>query len=666
VVNDRGRWSRFDKTHGFHDPAMPYVAVRRDGRACVAYGEALGVTCFRYRDGSVSDLQHLGVADGLTSGRVYFLGEDDRERLWVGTGDGVDVVAADGIEHFAETDGLAGNDSAATAFFRDRDGSLWLGSTSGLTHIDAAHYAGLPAPPTTTILGGTLGDRPLTGAVLTAPHDRSSLSVEYAAASFVDTARVEYQVRLSPLEESWASTRSRFARYAALPPGSYRLEVRARAGNGPWGSPASIELAVAEAWWQAGWFLALLVAAGVAAIAGGFALRQRVVLGRRTRQIQAESNASFQALVELLPDLVAAHRDGKVVYLNQAAREILGFPAGDDSFLGRDIQEWVHPDDRPQTEGRATRVASRPMGAVSEALEFRVRAPDGTWRICETTHQVMDFGGAQAVVVTGRDVTEERRMREKVLMSDRMASLGTLAAGIAHEINNPLSYVTGNLEVVADAIDRGDAAAAGPALDELRQALEEAREGAERVRKIVHGLRAFSRPDRPEREALPVDAVLETAIRLTANEIRHRAELVRELGPVPLVAADDGQLAQVFINLLVNAAHAIPEGAADQHRITVRTRTDELGRALIEIEDTGRGMPPEVQARAFDPFFTTRAVGAGAGLGLSICHGIVSGLGGHIGIESAPGRGTLLRVVLPAAPTGADGAGAPDSTSAAP
>jgi CheY-like chemotaxis protein len=116
---------------------------------------------------------------------------------------------------------------------------------------------------------------------------------------------------------------------------------------------------------------------------------------------------------------------------------------------------------------------------------------------------------------------------------------------------------------------------------------------------------------------------------------------------VPLVVADDGRLTQVFINLLVNAAHAIPEGRSDGNRITVRTRTDEHGRAVVEIEDTGKGMAPEVQARVFDPFFTTKEVGEGTGLGLSICHGIISGLGGQISIDSAPARGTIVRVVLP-------------------
>jgi CheY-like chemotaxis protein/two-component sensor histidine kinase len=248
-----------------------------------------------------------------------------------------------------------------------------------------------------------------------------------------------------------------------------------------------------------------------------------------------------------------------------------------------------------------------------------------------------------------------------------MASLGTLAAGIAHEINNPLAYVTGNLEAMAEAL-HGAQQLSGPDCEELAAVVGDARDGAERVRKIVHGLRSFSRSkEQDPRTPLVVADVLDAALRLTGNEVRHRAQLVRELGPAPRVIADDGQLTQVFINLLVNASHAIPEGHSDENRITVRTRTDDQGRAVVEVADTGQGMPPEVQARVFDPFFTTKNVGEGTGLGLSICHGIITGLGGQISVESAPGRGTVVRVVLPAHAGDAarDAAPAPASEAAA-
>ncbi|HEX3760294.1 MAG TPA: two-component regulator propeller domain-containing protein [Kofleriaceae bacterium] len=647
MVLEAGRWRRFDTHAGFLAADISYVVARRDGRLCAAYRDALGVTCFRYAGGAVSELEHIGVTEGLTSGRIYLLGEDRSGRLWIGSGDGVDVVTPQGMDHFDEVDGLAGNDSAAGAFLLDRDGSLWLGASGGATHVLAQYYGGPPAPPRTALLGGELGGRP----ILTADspreveHDLGTLTVAYAAADVSQAMRIAYQVRLAGLESAWNDTRQREARYPKLAPGRYRFEVRARIGAGAWGPTTSLDFLVLPAWWQTGWFAALAAAVALGAVGGGFALRQRAVLRRRMRQMAERSDASFCAVIDLMPDLISVYRDRKLIYVNQALRRFLGTDDDEQSWINLTLIDRIHPDDRDPLLALFERVRSAPSAGLEiiEVIEIRARASDGSWRTCETSGVLVEIGGHPTVVATSRDVTERGRMRAKLVLSDRMASLGTLAAGIAHEINNPLAYVTGNLEVAAEALASPGSMPPG----ELATVIGDARDGADRVRKIVHGLRAFSRAEDEKRVPLALPHVLEAAIRITANEVRHRAELVRDLQPTPHVIADDSRLTQVFINLLVNAAHAIPEGHTDRNRITVRTRRDELGRAVVEIADTGHGMPPEVQARVFDPFFTTKAVGEGTGLGLSICHGIVTGLGGQISVESATGKGTVIRVVLP-------------------
>jgi PAS domain S-box-containing protein len=685
AVLDHGVWHLFDATAGFRDSSMSYMTARRDGRLCVAYTEAIGLTCFRYSGGAVSSLQHVGTTEGLGTGKVYFLGEDREQRLWVGTGAGVDVMTPVGIDHFDASDGLAGNDSATKAFLLDRDGSLWLGATGGATHVFAQYYLGPPRAPRTAFLDGRLGDLRVVnaGAGLEVSHDRGALTLEFAASTLFDPKRVEYQVRLWPLESEWGPSHQRTARYPALLPGTYRFEVRARIDAGGWGRATALQFSVLPAWWQTRWFLALIALSVLAAIGGGFTLRQRTVLRRRTRQLHEQSDASFRAVIDLMPDLISVYRDHALIYLNLANRRFLGL----DRWDGVDPIDRVHPDDREQVTELFARVRSLPPQQASEIVEMRMRSADGSWRHCEVSGILVDIGGVLTVVASGRDVTERKRLRAKLLVSDRMASLGTLAAGIAHEINNPLSYVTGNLEAVSETLRASSVRTRATAEHvELTTAIGEARDGAERVRKIVQGLRLFSRSEEEQRVPLALSGVLEAAIRLTSNEIRHRALLVRELGPVPLVVADDSRLTQVFINLLVNAAHAIPEGRSDGNRITVRTRTDAQGRAVVEVEDTGKGIAPDLMSRVFDPFFTTKDVGGGTGLGLSICHGIISGLGGQISIESTPepaagsiatgsqrgehgGRaartvariGTVVRVVLPAAadvaapaPTGPD------------
>ncbi|MFN7131054.1 MAG: ATP-binding protein, partial [Myxococcales bacterium] len=214
------------------------------------------------------------------------------------------------------------------------------------------------------------------------------------------------------------------------------------------------------------------------------------------------------------------------------------------------------------------------------------------------------------------------------------------------EINNPLAYVLANIGFAVRELKQPPEP---DALAETVAALEEAQKGAERVRGIVRDLKTLSRVD--GESARPVDLlpVLESAINMALNEIRHRARLTRTLQPVPRVLGDEGRLAQVFLNLLVNAAQAITEGDCDRNTVHVETRLGPGGEVVVEVRDTGRGIPPEVRERIFDPFFTTKPVGEGTGLGLSICHGIVTAMGGRIDIESEVGKGTVCRVVLPPA-----------------
>jgi len=234
--------------------------------------------------------------------------------------------------------------------------------------------------------------------------------------------------------------------------------------------------------------------------------------------------------------------------------------------------------------------------------------------------------------------------------TERMASLGTLAAGVAHEINNPLSYVLGSLDLGLKELHGLRARLHGEELEHVSgavAALDSAREGAERVRNIVRDLMDFSRAGATT-GAVDVEAILDATIRISWNEIRHRARLVKRYGGVARVSGDEARLGQVFLNLIMNAAQAI-DGDPALNEIAVTTRREE-GAAVIEISDTGSGIPDQDLPRIFDPFYTTKPAGGGVGLGLAICRGIVTSFGGEISVSSLPGRGTSFRVVLPYAP----------------
>lgn len=355
--------------------------------------------------------------------------------------------------------------------------------------------------------------------------------------------------------------------------------------------------------------------------------------------------------------LVEAHTDGIVLELDVDARLIglWGAPAGyflaPDAVLqgqslveamgdaqGRAFDQWV------RSVGNASRSPTR---GYEYALEIngdrRVFAADGLWI------PKNDFE-APCIAVMIRDVTERIRMQSQLLQAERLASLGLLAAGVAHEINNPLAYTMLNLERLRSGLIEMGRASGDAAIATLLEAVQLGLEGSRRVQTIVQDLRRFSRGDETE-SRVPVDVhqVLDFAIGMVTPFTESRAALIRQFGAIPHVIASEGRLTQVFINLMVNAAQSIEEGAPDKNEIRVVTSTDEFGRVVVEIRDTGQGMPPAVMARIFEPFYTTKPAGVGTGLGLAICHGLTRSLGGEISVESHEGRGSLFRLHLPAA-----------------
>ncbi len=362
-----------------------------------------------------------------------------------------------------------------------------------------------------------------------------------------------------------------------------------------------------------------------------------------------QTNQSVRAILECLSDGMLVHTRGRVVFANSAVRTVLG---------------WEEDCELATCEMRDV-LALSPLSSASSACERHLSRKDGAEVIVEVTSLPIAFEGESASLLVVRDVSERRRIEAQLLLADRMASMGTLAAGVAHEVNNPLGYAIANvgfaleelagleMDVVPGEGEGASALAArlaraGGTIRRTAEALREARQGGDRVRHIVRDLKTFSRGDDERRGALDVRRVLESSINMAYNEIRHRGRLVKDYGTTPFVEANEARLGQVFLNLLLNAAHAIPEGDVERQSIRVVTFTDEQGRCVVEVSDTGHGIAAENLKRVFDPFFTTKQ-GTGTGLGLSICQNIVTAMGGRISVESVAGRGSTFRVTLPCA-----------------
>jgi PAS domain S-box-containing protein len=367
---------------------------------------------------------------------------------------------------------------------------------------------------------------------------------------------------------------------------------------------------------------------------------------------EGEAEVRFDHFFELSLDLMAvAGFDGYFKHVNPMWMSTLGWTL--EEFLTTPSVEFVHPEDRAVTLAARSRLTD---GVPLRGLVNRYRCKDGSYRWFEW--QSVSYCDRRLVYAVARDITqrreleqEQQRVQARLTAAERQASIGRLAAGAAHEINNPLAFIMANLRAALEEV-RAQRGGSPLATAELEEMLSDSLDGAERVRTIVRGLSSFSRMEAQRRAPIELEPVMEHSLGGVAQELRRCARLCVEYGETPRVEADAVRLGEVFTHLLVNAAQSIPEGDPEANEVRIVTSTDAAGRAVVEIHDTGSGMSPETLSRIFDPFFTTRAVGEGTGLGLSICHNSVASLGGQLTASSEEGRGSIFRLVLPAASSG--------------
>jgi PAS domain S-box-containing protein len=386
--------------------------------------------------------------------------------------------------------------------------------------------------------------------------------------------------------------------------------------------------------------------------AGALCLFSDVTFSRLEEEQRGRTEMNFRTLIERTPEGVAVYQNDALAYANPKMVALLGYDAVDE-MLGRPPADLVHPDDRAMIAREMDSTDAQP----TEPAEERLLRRDGAAVPVEVTTIPTYFNGMPATLVHARDLTERKRLETQVVMADRLASVGRLAAAVGHEINNPLAYVMANLDLALErlgepgvTLDGGPDDEAPGRLTEILEMLREAREGADRVRHIVRDLKVFSRGEAEERTRIDPRQVIDSCVNMAQGEIRQRARVVKDYGDTPRVLVNQARLGQVLLNLLINAAHAVPEGDPQANEIRVTTRTDADGRVVIEVKDSGAGIPEDVKARIFEPFFTTKASKSGTGLGLSICQNIVTALGGRITFESEAGKGTAFQVILPAAP----------------
>jgi signal transduction histidine kinase len=399
--------------------------------------------------------------------------------------------------------------------------------------------------------------------------------------------------------------------------------------------------------------------------------RQRVEQQLRSFEQERRMAADLRALIESLPIGVVVTREDRVLFLNLAAASCLRWSNAQD-YLGRELGQFV-------AEASREKLRSQPDGKpeLLHLGEMKITTGDRTTITAEVQSVGIEFDGFPARLLSIRDVTELRQMEQDLHQAQRLEAIGRLAAGIAHEINTPIQFIGDNAQFLSQGIADVLAYLAlcedslrAPALEAQRASLEEQKErmdvsfvtveapnaarniieGVSRVAKIVSAMKGFAHPGGVEKNLIDLNHALDTTIVVATNEWKNVARVVTEFGDIPPVPCRLGEINQVFLNLLVNAAHAVEPNlkrSGEKGTITVRSYV-EGAMAIVAISDDGTGIAPEIRTRVFDQFFTTKEVGRGTGQGLAIARRVVvEQHGGLVDFTSEIGKGTTFYVRLP-------------------
>lgn len=365
----------------------------------------------------------------------------------------------------------------------------------------------------------------------------------------------------------------------------------------------------------------------------------------RGRAIEAleRREEHYRSLIENSQDLISiVNIDGTIRYVSPSHERILGYRL--EELVGQNVLTFIHPDD-------AARVQAALLDPDNAApIESRYRHKDGSWRAIESfSRNLSHLAGVNGVVINSRDISERRRLEEQLHHSQRLDAVGRLAGGVAHDFNNLLMVITGHSQMLLDTLHPAD-----PARADLEQIVKT----AERATELTHQLLAFSRRQPVRPVSLNLNLLVRDMERILRRVLGEDITLVTHLVPeLRPVCVDPGQIEQVVLNLALNARDAMAGGG----RLTLETGNLQVFReshreypgvspgqyAMLAVSDTGAGISPEVQSRIFEPFFTTKE--RGTGLGLSTSYGIIKQAGGHLWVESQPGRGTTFRIFLPMA-----------------
>jgi PAS domain S-box-containing protein len=656
-----GQWRPHRRAEGLLTDAPLSMALAPDGSIWLRHRYDAGVERLDVSGDRIVRATAVVAADPKTAAITPFHGFDAFGNFWRGSTNGVAILHGNTWTTFTVEDGFVANDCDGDAFWADRDGGVWLGTSGGLAHYHPADGV----PPAPLIAFPTIPRLEINRPARLIRAEFSSLN--YKAEQLV---RFAYRLDGAP----WTDSADRNISISGLGPGGHRLEVRCRVRDGPV-SPgiAAAEFRLEPRWNETWWARLLAVALVLMAIVQFVRWRLRAA-GQKQAELEAlvtartvnlsKANRSLDEKAQQLrrsEDLLknaerlahVGHWDwdvkGNQFSWSEEMFRIFDVPREQAASYDRFLQAAV-PQDRERLERWMDECLAKNSG---HSIEFQIARPDGDLRIVSCTSEVSldEVGSPARLFGACQDITDSRRAQQEDFARQKLESVGTLAGGIAHDFNNLLGGVLAQAELAL-----ADGAAGSFPNEELTAIRNVAIRGSEIVRQLM----MYAGKENEVLELVDVSRIVAEMLEFLKISVSKRAKLVTDLGRgLPKVRASAAQLRQIVMNLLTNASEAIGDRGGMIHvmtRCVTPTQAPTIPKGLVEscylqleVSDTGCGMPRETQVKVFDPFFTTK--GAGHGLGLAVVHGIVRGLGGAIHVASEPGQGTTVQILLPCTQT---------------
>jgi PAS domain S-box-containing protein len=618
------------------------------------------------RDGKVTSISRQ---NGLPHDTIWNLLFDNRGDAWISSNKGIFRVSQQELQDLAAdkiravhpivygmADGMKSNEcnGAQPAGWRMTDAKLWFPTTKGIVVIDPEHVTTNVHAPQVYIEEVIVKGRPVAGdEAASLPSGSRNMEIRYTGLSFLVPEKVIFRYMLEGFDKTWieAGTR-RTAYYSYLPAGKYTFRVTAANNDGVWNQTgSSYTFNIRPAFYETYWFYLLSVLAVVLLVR---AIYRRNVqrLKRRTEELavlsdalagKLEAEGRYHDLFESAVDAIYRARGRRYLEVNRAMVTMLGYTSKEEILaLTQDSEVYTDVKDLDRV------ISVLDAAGKVEGFETVWKRQDGRLiQVRLSGRRIADAqGGADTYEVIAQDVTERKHLEEQLRQSQKMEAIGRLAGGMAHDFNNLLTVILGYTRIVLSR-DQKDS------LTELYQV----QAAADHAAALTGQLLAFSRQQVLQPRVMDLNAIVRNVEAMLGRVIGEDIEVSTDLEPTLwLIKADRNQIAQVMLNLAVNARDAMPKGG--RLRFVTRNLNGENGNqdqanapsgphVVLEVSDTGQGMDNETLAHIFEPFFTTKDIGEGTGLGLSTVYGIVQQSGGHVQVQSQPGRGTTFRIYLP-------------------